>query len=345
MSRLSNAALARRREEREALLAPLISCLEPALDHARTDPDGPETDPDASPGEPAEGGVPWVLAGRGPCSRQYASRCELLWRLQREPLRESSLVELAMRNAELQREAEFKNRSLALVGQEMHSTLSALAAMLFLLKGTDLDEEQRGYVARVQGASQSLLRLADDLCHLARVGPQGADSHSTPFNLVEVLRRVSKAASAVLQGKPVEVRLSMPAGLPEKLVGDPLRLEEVLLNLVENAVRFTDRGVVEIVAETAALLESGIAIRFLVRDTGPGMTEEEQTQLLIALQRTIPLTGSNDGTAGLGLAICKQLVDLMGGELEIQSTPGMGSTIGFSIPFGCQARPVWNRIG
>jgi two-component system sensor histidine kinase/response regulator len=246
-------------------------------------------------------------------------------------------TELEKKNAELERLNEFKSRSLASMSQEIRTALDAVTGMLHLLRQSALDEKQLSCVDKAQSASRSVLHVVDGLLDLSKIGSGRLAMDSIPFSLGEVLRSLADVAGAGIQGKPVELRCSLAGGVPDGLVGDPERLGQVLLNLVDDSVKFANRGEIVVSAEVEAILEGGVGIRFALRDTGPGMTPDQRARSLVQFHQAGTAQGRRHGDTGLGLAISKQLVDLMGGEIEVESEPGQGSTISFSVPFGVQA--------
>jgi two-component system sensor histidine kinase/response regulator len=226
-----------------------------------------------------------------------------------------------------QAKAEF----LANMSHEIRTPMNAVLGLTYIVLRTTLTTRQRDYLEKIQGAGKSLLRLINDILDFSKIDAGKLELESEPFELDQVFDEVATALNAVIGDKPVELVVRRDEGVPNLLLGDALRLKQVLLNLSANAVKFTGQGEVCISAELVPGGPAQPSIRFAVRDTGVGISAESQRQLFRAFSQADSSTTRKHGGTGLGLAISQRIVALMGGVIDVQSSLGHGSSFSFSV--------------
>jgi len=226
-----------------------------------------------------------------------------------------------------------KSEFLANMSHEIRTPINAAIGMLYLLQQTELSEAQKNYLDKAKSASNMLLRVINDILDFSKIEAGKLELESAPFSLSAVLRDLSAVASATIKDKPLELSLRCAPGVPDLLVGDPLRLGQVLLNLTSNAIKFTEAGRVELEVTPARAAEGEVTLRFSVSDTGIGMAPEQQEKLFSAFTQADTSTTRRYGGTGLGLTISAQLVEMMGGAIRVASEKGKGSTFSFSVRF------------
>jgi PAS domain S-box-containing protein len=256
-------------------------------------------------------------------------------------------VQEALREA--QRTAEEATRAksefLANMSHEIRTPMNAIIGMSYLALQTALDAKQRNYVEKAHRSARNLLNIINDILDFSKIEAGRLEIESADFQLESVLDNLASMVGLAAQNKGVELLFRLQPDLPTALVGDALRLGQVLNNLGNNAVKFTDAGG-EILIEVDALqqTESDAQLRFAVRDTGIGMPPEQQSKLFQSFSQADVSTTRKYGGTGLGLAICKRLTGLMGGEIQVQSSPGAGSTFSFTVRLGLQDKTARRRV-
>ncbi|MFM5338175.1 response regulator [Aeromonas enteropelogenes] len=244
-----------------------------------------------------------------------------LWR------RNQKLSELSRQTGLL---AQAKSDFLANMSHEIRTPMNAIIGFSSLALQTELDQQQRDYLGKIKSSSDTLLLLINDILDLTKVESGKLTLEEIDFDLSEQLDSLAGMFADLAERKHIEVIIRKSPEVPLFLRGDPLRLGQVLVNLVNNAIKFTERGEVEVSIELAHL--HPMRIRFSVRDTGIGIAEEKQGQLFQAFTQLEAGNTRKYGGSGLGLNISQRLVELMGGRITVQSKPGVGSLFQFEIP-------------
>ncbi len=258
---------------------------------------------------------------------------------------------IAERTAELSRamvEAESATRAksdfLANMSHEIRTPMNAILGFAGLALKTDLSTKQRDYVSKIDTSAKALLGLINDILDFSKIEAGKLDIESTEFRLDEVMNNVAGMLAGQSAKKGIEFLNSLAPDVPVALIGDPLRLGQVLLNLSNNAVKFTDHGHVLLRAETIHSDPSHCLIRFSVQDTGIGMTPEQVGKLFAAFTQADASTTRKYGGTGLGLTISQRLVELMGGSITVSSSSGEGSQFSFALDFEVQEASMAERM-
>jgi PAS domain S-box-containing protein len=232
-----------------------------------------------------------------------------------------------------------KSDFVANMSHEIRTPMNAIVGMLYLLRRTALSPAQTDYCAKMQGAAGTLLGIINDILDFSKIEAGRLEIEATPFGLPSLLGQLEAVAGEGARSKGIVLELRQTAAVPEALVGDPLRLQQVLLNLTSNAIKFTDPGGSVIVS--VALPEAGpdpgpesVTLEFAVRDTGIGMSAAQLARLFTPFTQADSSTTRRYGGSGLGLTISRKLVELMGGRLEVESEPGQGTLCRFRVRFG-----------
>ncbi len=225
-----------------------------------------------------------------------------------------------------------KGQFLANMSHEIRTPMNAILGMLYLALRTDLAPGLQNYLGKAQSAALSLLGIINDILDFAKIEAGKLDIEHIEFSLDAVLEQLTDTVAYHAEQKGVEFLIRYDPLVPRNLVGDPLRIGQVLLNLCGNAIKFTEQGEVELSFHVTGRSANAITLEMTVRDTGIGMTEKVQQGLFAKFTQADQSTTRRFGGTGLGLAISKELVELMGGRIGVvASTPGKGSTLAFSL--------------
>lgn len=226
---------------------------------------------------------------------------------------------------------EAKSSFLARMSHEIRTPMNAIVGFGKLLTRTPLDRRQREHLEKMLLASESLLGVINDVLDYSRIEAGKLSLESISFDLNEVMDKALGVVALGAEAKGLELIARIDTDVPRRVVGDPLRLGQILINLAGNAVKFTERGEVVITVVRDPVCDDGIGLVFSVRDTGIGIASEHRSMLFDPFTQVDDSVTRRFGGTGLGLTICAQLVRLMGGAIEIDSTPGSGTTFRFAI--------------
>lgn len=227
----------------------------------------------------------------------------------------------------------YKSEFLANMSHEIRTPMNAIIGMLQLAQRTNLTAQQKDYLEKAGFSAQSLLRIINDILDFSKIEAGKLELERVSFPLDKVLEHALDINSLKAQEKGVELLLYAPVTAGLMLKGDPLRLGQVLVNLLSNAVKFTSEGEIELGCEDVGERDHRITLKFWVRDTGIGISKEQQEILFDAFAQADGSTTRKYGGTGLGLSISKHLVSMMGGKMQVQSEPGVGSVFSFTISF------------
>ena len=240
--------------------------------------------------------------------------------------------ELNQRNVQLAEASAAKSNFLARMSHEIRTPMNGVMGMTELLSSTDLSSQQRHYTQTISRSAQALLQIINDILDLSKVEAGRVELEARPFDLEQLMDDCIAMLAAQANKKGVELVVALDPGLPRLFVGDALRVRQVLINLLSNALKFTAEGEVLVRAGTKQVSGGSAVVRLEVTDTGIGMDDAVLARVFDPFSQADESTTRRFGGTGLGLSICKQLVELMGGSIGVTSQPNVGSTFWCEIP-------------
>ncbi|MFU1927186.1 response regulator [Bordetella hinzii] len=249
---------------------------------------------------------------------------------------ERKAVQEAMRRAQAQAEDATKAKSdfLANMSHEIRTPMNAIIGMAHLALKTELTPRQRDYLKKIQGSGQHLLGIINDILDFSKIEAGKLSVERVPFDLEKVLENVANLLVEKTAAKGLELIIDVDRDVPNDLLGDPLRLGQILINYANNAVKFTEKGEIDVIVRVQEQTDKEVRLYFAVRDTGIGLTGEQRARLFQSFQQADTSTTRRYGGTGLGLAISKRLAELMQGEVGVDSEYGKGSTFWFTASLG-----------
>jgi PAS domain S-box-containing protein len=235
--------------------------------------------------------------------------------------------------------ARLKSDFVANVSHEIRTPLHIIFGMTDMLIDSELSGDQREHALLLRRNAEGLLRIINDVLDFSKIEAGKVKLEHVPFSLRDALTELGKAFSSHAHQKGLSLGITVDAGVPDAVVGDPTRMRQVLVNLVDNAIKFTARGGVRVAANVETAARGAVVVRFTVADTGIGIPPEKRAEIFEAFAQADGSTTRRYGGTGLGLTISRELVGLMGGRLWVESEAGRGSTFAFSVSLDVVAQP------
>jgi PAS domain S-box-containing protein len=233
-----------------------------------------------------------------------------------------------------ERASQAKTDFLSTMSHEIRTPMNAILGLAYLALQGGIDAQQRDYVEKIHGATENLLGIVNGILDFSKVEAGKLQLNREPFDLRQMLESVIDTAGVSAHAKGLDIRLEVDPQVPQRVDGDAMRLGQVLLNLCDNAVKFTTRGHVLVQVDRVSLIGTQVELLFCVGDTGSGIPDSKQRMIFEEFAQADASTAREHGGSGLGLAISRKLVELMGGTAGVHSQVGSGSTFHFTARFG-----------
>ena len=289
-----------------------------------------------------DGGWRWVLARGKASNRSGDGRWARMVGTYQDAT-QAKCAELELLHAKEQAEAANRAKSdfLANMSHEIRTPMNGIIGMTELVLDTKLDAEQREYLQTVKSSADSLLRIISDVLDFSKIEAGHMTLEQVEFSIVSLLGDTMKSLALRAYEKGIECFYDIAEDVPDVVVGDPIRLRQVVTNLVGNAVKFTEAGEVEVSVSASSLDNGDLVLEFAVRDSGIGIPKDKHGLVFGAFSQADASTTRKYGGTGLGLAISRRIVELMGGSVFLESEPGKGSVFRFTVRVGvARAKPV-----
>lgn len=226
-----------------------------------------------------------------------------------------------------------KSSFLANMSHDIRTPMNAIIGLSRLLQETELTEKQRNYLEIIHASGRSLLGIVNDILDFSKIEADKVEIESLPISIKKIVNEVYCITHLQASEKKIDFKVYIAPDIPENLLGDSLRLTQVLLNLLNNAIKFTSKGMIVLEVQLIAKESKQVSLRFSVRDSGIGISKEQAARLFTAFTQADNSTTRKYGGTGLGLVICQRLIALMGGKIALESSEGRGSCFYFTLPF------------